>query len=264
MTDQVTPPAVRWEHDDAVAVVTLDRPAALNSINAAMRAELIEAIDRADRDPDVRVVVIRGAGERAFCAGADVTEFVPPQSLTAVRAGRRERTWTAALTQARKPSIASIHGYCLGGGLEIALACDLRIAADNAIFGLPEVTLGIIPGAGGTQLLSRIVGPGHALRMTLTGQRIDAVRAREIGLVTDVVPAAELAEATRSLAQSIAVCGPVAVAYAKEAIRRGGDLSLVDGLALETDLSVMLQTTDDRAEGATAFRERREPRFTGT
>ncbi|MPZ25853.1 MAG: enoyl-CoA hydratase/isomerase family protein [Micromonosporaceae bacterium] len=253
---------VRWERRGPVAVVTLHRPEVLNSINTAMRAGLAEAFARADTDREVRVVLVRGAGERAFCAGADITEFTAPASLAEVREQKRH-SWVEALGALRKPTIAAIHGYCLGGGLELALGCDIRIAATDAVFALPEVKLGIIPGAGGTQLLSRFVGLGQALRMTLTGERIDATHAHRIGLVTDLVEPTDLAGASEALASSIADCGPVAVAYAKEAIRRGIELPLPDGLRLEADLSTLVQSTSDRLEGATAFRERRKPAYRG-
>jgi enoyl-CoA hydratase len=159
--------------------------------------------------------------------------------------------------------IAAIHGYCLGGGLEIAMACDIRIAADDARFGLPEVTLGIIPGVGGTQRLSRLVGVGPALRMTLSGERIDAAAALAIGLVGEVVARADLEATADALAERIAGNAPRALAYAKEAILRGHELSLADGLRLESDLATLLMTTADRLEGAAAFRERRKPVYHG-
>jgi enoyl-CoA hydratase/carnithine racemase len=246
-----------------VATITLNRPRAANAINAQMREQLPKAVSRAERDNDVRVILIRGAGKKGFSAGADITEFQPPVSGLAARAIKQSSTWLDALAEACKPTVAAIHGYCLGGGLEIALACDIRIAADSAVFGLPEASLAIIPGAGGTQRLPRVVGLSNALRLTLTGERIEAAAALRVGLVSEVVPADELSLRTAELAARIARYAPQAVAYAKEAIRSGSELPLADGLRLERDLSAVLMGTADRLEAAAAFRERREPNFRG-
>lgn len=260
---EATAQVVLVERREAVALLTLNRPEAMNSLNAALRAALLAAVEQADADPEVRVIIIRGAGPKAFCAGADIKEFVPPASVTVVRAAKHEYNWTDALAAASKPIIAAIHGHCLGGGLELALACDIRIASTDAVFALPEVRLAIIPGAGGTQRLPRVVGSGHALRMILSGDRIDAEHAHRIGLITDLVQPGELEAATLALAEAIGRNGPVALAYAKEAVRRGVELPLDQGLKLELDLSTLLQTTQDRNEGATAFKERRAPNYRG-
>jgi enoyl-CoA hydratase len=254
---------VRYRRRGAIAQVTLNRPGALNAINAAMRDGLTRAMAKAESDPEVRVVLVAGAGERAFCAGADITEFEAPASVVAARASRQTTRFTDQIAAVSKPVIAAIHGYCLGGGLEIAMACDIRIAADDARFGLPEVTLGIIPGVGGTQRLSRLVGVGPALRMTRSGERIDAAAALAIGLVGEVVARADLEATADALAERIAGNAPRALAYAKEAILRGHELSLADGLRLESDLATLLMTTADRLEGAAAFRERRKPVYHG-
>jgi enoyl-CoA hydratase len=243
--------------------VTLDRPTVRNAINAAMREDLPRAIRAADANPDVRAIVIRGAGPKAFCAGADIREFTPPSSLTASRQAKQSNRWLDALALVGKPTIAAIHGYCLGGGLEIALACDIRIAADDAIIALPEVTLGIIPGAGGTQRLPRAIGLGPALRLMLTGERIDAQEAYRIGLVSKVVKAADLDLTWGKLGEQLSEAAPRALAYTKEAARRGAEMSLEDGLRLEADLSTLIQGTRDRIEGASAFRERRKPVYLG-
>jgi len=208
-------------------------------------------------------LVIRGAGEKAFCAGADIKEFAPPSSLVDTREERTDPKWTDGIASCRKPTVAAIHGYCLGGGLEIALACDIRIATDDAVFGLPEVRRAIVPGAGGTQRLPRVVGLGRALHMILTGEPIDAAEALRIGLVSDVVPTGTLDGAVEHLAAAFRGAGPRAVAYAKEAVMRGFDLPLSEGLRVEGELSTLLTTTKDRAEGAAAFKERRDPLFTG-
>ncbi len=248
---------------DRIAWITLNRPDAMNAINTAMRAALPAAIRAADADPAVRVIVLRGAGERAFCAGADIKEFVEVPSPTDYRQQRIHESWIAAFDQARKPILASVHGVCLGGGTEIALACDIRIAAEDALFGLPETGLGIITGVGGSQRLPRTVGLGAALDMMLTGERIGAARAREIGLVTRVVPRAELHASTAALAAHLAARPPMAMQFAKEAVRSAMDLPLRDGMRLETDLITLLLNTEDRLEAARAFREKRPPDFTG-
>jgi enoyl-CoA hydratase len=254
---------VRLEVAAGVADITLNRPESRNALNQEMRRELVAAVAAAADDPAVRVLVVRGAGEKAFCAGADIKEFVPPNSLVAAREERTGPKWTDALAACPKPTVAAVHGYCLGGGLEIALACDLRVATQNAVFGLPEVRRAIIPGAGGTQRLPRVVGLGPALRMILTGEPVDAEEALRIGLVSQVVPTGALDEAVAPLADAFRRTGPRAVAYAKEAVRRGFDLPLSEGLRLEGELSTLLTTTQDRAEGAAAFAERREPVYTG-
>jgi enoyl-CoA hydratase/carnithine racemase len=251
---------VRVEVGGGVATLTLNRPAARNAINADMRRELAAAVEVAD-DPAVRALVIRGAGEKAFCAGADIKEFVPPASLVDAREERVGWKWVDALAACRKPTVAAIHGFCLGGGLELALACDIRVATADAVFGLPEVRRAIIPGAGGTQRLPRLVGPGPALRMILTGEHVDAQEAHRIGLVSEVVP--DLDAAVGRLAAAFQRVGPRAVAYAKEAVTRGVNLPLSEGLRLEGELSTLLTTTQDRVEGAAAFTERRDPVYTG-
>jgi enoyl-CoA hydratase/carnithine racemase len=254
---------VQLESADRVAWITLNRPEAMNALSVAMRVALPRAIREAEADPDVRVVVLRGAGERAFCAGADIKEFVEVPSPPEYRQQRAHDSWIRPFDEARKPILASIHGVCLGGGLEIALACDIRIAAEDALFGLPETGLGIMTGVGGSQRLPRVVGMGAALDMILTGERISAARAREIGLVTRLVPRAELHAATAALAAQLAARPPMAMAFAKEAVRSALDLPLRDGMRLEVDLITLLLNTEDRLEAARAFREKRQPRFSG-
>jgi enoyl-CoA hydratase len=254
---------VEYEVDGAVAIVTLNRPDARNAINAAAREGLVAAMVRADADPGVRAIIVRGAGDRAFSAGADVREPDSAPSLVAARAARQAPQFTDVIAATATPTIAAIHGYCLGGGLEMALACDLRIAASDAVLGLPEVTIGRIPGAGGTQRLSRLVGLGPALQLALTGERIDAATALQVGLVSRVVAPEELEGAARAIADRIAANAPLAVAYAKEAIVRGYDLSVAEGLRLERDLATLLLSTADRTEGSKAFLERRRPVFRG-
>jgi enoyl-CoA hydratase/carnithine racemase len=248
---------------DRVAWITLNRPEAMNALSVAVREALPRAIRTAEADPAVRVLVLRGAGERAFCAGADIKEFVEVPAPTEYRQSRVHDSWIAAFDETRKPIIASIHGVCLGGGVEIALACDIRIAAEDALFGLPETGLGIMTGVGGSQRLPRVVGMGAALDMILTGERLSGTRAREIGLVTRVVPRAELHAATAALAAHLAARPPTAMAFAKEAVRSAMDLPLREGMRLEVDLLTHLLNTEDRLEAARAFREKRPPDFTG-
>jgi enoyl-CoA hydratase/carnithine racemase len=246
-----------------VAWLTLNRPDALNAINDEMRQALPAILAEMDTRDDVQVIVMSGAGTRAFCAGADIKEFGREESSVAWRQARAHKHWIAAFDRVRKPTIAAIHGHCLGGGLEIALACDLRIAADDASFGFPETGHGIIPGAGGTQRLTRVLGMGVALDMVLTGEPLDAARALSIGLISRLVPAADLAQSVRMLAARIATRPSLAVQFAKEAIKAGTDLPLEAGMRYEVDLCAHLLNTEDRLEAARAFREKRKPRFTG-
>src|SRR2546425_5804728 len=248
---------------DGVATVTLNRPEVHNAMNERMRAELTRCFGELATSDAVRVVVVTGAGERAFSAGADIREFVAPQVPVRFRESRRRVDFRAAMDRCGQPIIAAIRGFALGGGLEFALACDIRIAAEDAQLGLTEVNLAIIPGGGGTQRLPRLVGRGKALEMILTGARIDAREAGRIGLVERVVPAADVLAAARELARTLAEKAPVALRYAKEAVVKGLELSLADGLRLENDLATLLRTTEDRVEGAKAFLEKRTPRFTG-
>jgi enoyl-CoA hydratase len=261
--DTPTYTAIRYEVDGGVATITLDRPDVHNAMNDAMRRELTACFTGLVTDDDVRVIVVTGAGERAFSAGADIREFVEPQAPARFREQRRRVEFRQVMDRCPQPIIAAIRGYALGGGLEMALACDIRIAADDAQLGLTEVNLAIIPGGGGTQRLPRLVGRGKALEMILTGARIGAAEALRIGLVERVVPAGELGPAARAFARSIADKAPVALRYAKEAVVKGLELPLAEGLRLENDLSVLLRTTEDRLEGARAFLEKRKPRWMG-
>jgi len=254
---------VLLEKTGAVACITLNRPEAMNAINAAMREALPRCLREAEVDPEVRVLVLRGAGERAFCAGADIKEFTRVDSPVEYRQSRVHESWIRAFDEARKPIIASIHGHCLGGGLEIALACDLRIATRGATFGLPETGLGIMTGVGGSQRLSRVVGLGVALDLILAGERIGAERAYEIGLVSRLTDPEKLAEDTRTLAERIASKAPLATVFAKEAVRKGSEMELGAGMRLEVDLLTHLLNTEDRLEAARAFKEKRPPRFVG-
>jgi len=255
--------AIRYELGDGVATITLNRPEVHNAMNDLMRRELKRCFESVADDDDVRVVVVTGAGAKAFSAGADIREFVEPQAPTRFRDARRRVDFRAAMDRCPQPIIAAIGGFAFGGGLELALACDMRIAAANATLGLTEVNLAIIPGGGGTQRLPRIVGRGKALEMILTGARIPADEALRIGLVERVVPEGQALAAATEVARTLAARAPVALRYAKEAVVKGLELPLADGLRLETDLSTLLRTTEDRVEGAKAFLEKRPPRWTG-
>jgi E-phenylitaconyl-CoA hydratase len=260
---------IRFERRGPVAVLTIDRPEARNALDFETGEELLRAWGEFRDDGELRVAILTGAGEKSFCAGADlraVAQFY--RSLTPVERLRRSELEpglggiTRNLT-VDKPIIAAINGHCLAGGLEIALACDLRVAAEHATFGLPEVTRGFIPGAGGTQRLPRLVGVERALDLILTGRRIDAREAERIGLVGRVVPLAELRARALELALQIAENAPLAVAAAKAAVWRGLDLPLEEGLRLEQLLAEPVRQSEDAQEGPRAFLEKRKPQFKG-
>ncbi len=259
-----TEPAVLLERRGPVGVITLNRPDALNAINNAVRSGLTRACREAQADAAIRAVLLRAAGPRGFCVGADIKEFRPVDSLVAARRLDPELAYADAIAALTKPVVAAVHGFCLGGGFEIALACDIRVASSDAVFGLPEVNLGLIPGAGGTQRLPRLIGMGRALDLMLTGERLGAEEALRLGVVTRLAPSHEaLAEQAMALAEAIAAKPPVAAAHVKEAVRAGMDLDLKAGLELERNLFTLLLSTEDRLEAAAAFREKRPPVFTG-
>jgi enoyl-CoA hydratase/carnithine racemase len=245
-----------------VTYVTLNRPEALNALNTSLRQDLKQFFTTVQADRDVRLIVITGAG-RAFCAGADIKEWTEPSSVVEDRQERLRLNFWDAMGRCEQPIIAAINGFALGGGCELAMCCDIRIASDRAQLGLTEVTLGIIPGGGGTQRLPRLIGRGKALELILTGRRIDAPEALRLGLVEQVVPHDQLLETVEELAHTITARAPLAVKYAKEAIVRGLELPLEEGLKVETELSILLRATEDRMEGARAFKEKRPPQFKG-
>lgn len=254
---------LRVERVGAVAILTIDRPEKRNALNARVRAELVAAIAAMETEPSVRVIVLTGAGEKAFVAGADIGEFAertPLEQREAMTGGRAFE----AVAGCGKPTVAMINGFALGGGCELALACDVRVAADTAKLGQPEVGLGIIPGGGGTQRLPRVVGMGQAMRLILSGDLIDADEALRIGLVDLVHPAAELRERTLELAGRIASRSPVALRMAKAAVRAAAEMPLSAGLRYETELFVTCFASDDKREGVSAFLEKRAAEFPGT
>lgn len=226
-----------YEKKDGLAYITLNRPQALNAYNIQMRDELYQVLSAMKDDSEVLVGIFNGAGEKAFCAGADLSEFLTAPSPTVARQVRFERDVWGLFLSVPQVLIASLHGYVLGSGIEIALCCDIRIASEDARFGLPEVGLGIIPAAGGTQTLPRTVGRATALEMLLTDRRISAEEAYRIGLVNQVVPGHELLERAEEMAKKIASYNPMAVRYAKQAVVKGLDLTLGEGLDLEKRLA---------------------------
>ncbi|HEX7050183.1 MAG TPA: enoyl-CoA hydratase [Longimicrobiales bacterium] len=248
--------------EDRVATIVVNRPDKRNALNATVRREMVQVLDALRDEPEVRVIIITGAGEKAFIAGADISEFAErtPQQQRAAMEGRRLFEQIAAYP---KPTIAMINGYALGGGCEVALACDLRIAARSARLGQPEVRLGLLPGGGGTQRLPRIIGYGRAMRYILTGELIDATEAERIGLVNMVVDDAELEERTRALAREIAGHSPVALKLIKDAVRATLEMPLAAGLRYERELFITAFASEDRKEGVRAFLEKRTPEFRG-
>jgi enoyl-CoA hydratase len=251
------------ERREAVALLTINRPGRLNALNAATLAEMSRALDELEADPALRVLIITGAGEKAFVAGADIGELKDLDLPGGTRAAQRGQALLRRLEASRLFVIAAVNGYALGGGLELALACDVRLASETAVLGLPEVGLGIIPGYGGTQRLPRLVGRGRALELVATGRRIDAAEALRIGLVNRVVPPGQLLEACLALADEVLAQGPLAVQAAKRAINKGLEVDLDRGLEIEALEFGKLCATADRLEGMTAFLEKRRPVFRG-
>ena len=252
-----------FEVRDAVATITINRPEKLNALNAEVMAALDAALDAARLDDEVGVVIVTGAGEKAFIAGADIGELSKLTPVEGREHALRGQAVVAKLESLGKPVIAAVNGYALGGGCELALACTIRIASENARFGQPEVKLGIIPGYGGSQRLARVVGEGRAMQLCLTAEQIDAAEAHRIGLVNRVVPAGGALAAAKEMAKAILANGPVACRYVLEAVRRGLDMSLADGLVFEATLFGLCAATSDMREGMAAFLEKRPARFQG-
>ncbi len=247
----------------AVRTITVNRPDKLNALNRETINELTVAFAQAAGDDAVRVVVLAGAGEKAFVAGADISEmtgWTPTQAQAASRAGQQLMT---SIERLGKPVIARIHGYALGGGMELAMACHLRIAGDRARFGQPEIGLGLIPGFGGTQRLARLAGRGVALELCLLGQQIDAPRAAALGIVTRTVPADELDSTVDAMADQLAAAAPLAVRGILDAVLQGGECAIDQGLEYETQAFALAFSTEDMREGTSAFLERRKPTFAG-
>jgi enoyl-CoA hydratase len=253
---------VRFALDDGVARVTIDRPDARNALNAQVRTELKRVVGRI-ADSDVRVVVLTGADEaKAFVAGADVSELRERDTFEQREASRRPRVYEA-VADLPQPVVARLNGHALGGGCELALACDVRVAHERAKLGQPEVNLGLIPGGGGTQRLPRLVGEGQAMRLILTGELVSAEEARELGLVDVVCTDEEFDERVDDIARSMADKSPLALELGKEAIRASSRLGLEDGLDYEANLFVQLFSSHDKNEGIDAFFEERDPEWEG-
>jgi enoyl-CoA hydratase len=251
------------ERDGPIAVVTLNRPKVLNALDAAMLRELAACFDALRDDAEVRGVIVTGSGDKAFVAGADINELARMKALEAKSLAFFGQQVFARLETMGKPSIAMVNGFALGGGCELALACSLRTASRTAKLGLPEVSLGIIPGYGGTQRLARIAGPGVAREWILTGELVTAEEAWRVGVINRLFDAAELREGTFALMRTILSRGPVAVRLALETIRRGLNMSQQEGEVIETDMFGLASTTADMREGMAAFLEKRKPAFTG-
>jgi enoyl-CoA hydratase len=248
---------------DGIAVVTINRPEKMNALNAAVLRELREAFEGLKADASAAAAIITGAGEKAFVAGADIGELSKLDEGTGKRFAEEGQSVFTLIETMGKPVIAAVNGFALGGGCELALACHLRIASEHARFGQPEVTLGVIPGYGGTQRLARLVGKGRAMEMILTGDAIDAAEAYRIGLANKVVPAAELMATAQTVAKRILSRGLVAVHHALRAVHMTDELSLTQGLALEASLFGDCCSTQDFKEGTQAFLEKRKPTFRG-
>ena len=249
---------------DHIATVTLNRPEAMNALDPESVEQLHAIWQKVSSDSDIRVVILTGAGDRSFCTGADLKKTQPPsETFAELHFGSVRPTPSLATLQTGKPVIGAINGFALGGGLELALQCDIRIASNNAVFGLPEVGIGSIPGAGGTQRLIRAIGQSDAMLMLLTGSRIDAIEALRIGLVSRVVAAADLQELAQALARQIAGNAPLAVSAVKRLATMGRELNLPAGLELEQQAFGVLRDSEDRLEGRRAFSEKRKPAFKG-
>ncbi|PYQ57565.1 MAG: hypothetical protein DMF58_18030 [Acidobacteria bacterium] len=248
---------------EGLLIVTIDRPKVLNALNAETVQEIYEAFSKARDDENVKAVIVTGGGEKAFVAGADINELAQKTPITGKETSERGQAVLSFIERFPKPVIAAINGFALGGGCELALACHIRIASEKAQIGLPEVTLGIIPGYGGTQRMARLLGKGKALELICTGDRIGAADAERIGLVNKVVPADQLMSVAEEMARKMMSRGPLAIRAAIEAVIRGGEMPFEEGQFLEATLFGLLCASDDTKEGMNAFLEKRPARFKG-
>jgi enoyl-CoA hydratase len=254
---------VKLEKKNKIAYVTIDRPKVLNALNMATMGELQDVFTDLAADREIRVVILTGGGEKAFVAGADINELAKNNAVEAKAYTHRGQAVLDLIENLGKPVIACVNGFALGGGCEIAMACTMRLASENAKLGQPEVKLGIIPGYGGTQRLSRLVGTGLAMQILLTGEMISAQEAHRIGLVNEVVPLDRLIPRAEEIAQKIIGMAPLAIQYCMEAVNQGLNMTLPDGLFLEATLFGICCATEDKKEGTTAFLEKRPANFQG-
>jgi enoyl-CoA hydratase len=250
------------EKVNQIGVIKINRPEVRNALNNETVTEILVAFDGLENDPKIGVIVFTGVGEKAFAAGADINQLTTRKATEAFKAGSMSDVYRR-IENSKKATIAAINGFALGGGSELAMSCDIRMASENAKFGLPELNLSVIPGAGGTQRLTRIIGKGRAMNMILTGEFISASEAMSIGLVTDVVPLEELMNAALEKAEKIIAKGPLAVQMAKLVINRGFEVDMDTGLLIESLAQAFLYTTEDKVEGTKAFLEKRQPSFLG-
>jgi enoyl-CoA hydratase len=254
---------VLYEKRDAIAYVTVNRPKVLNALDTPTLMDLRTAFEDARNDATVRGVILTGFGDKAFIAGADISELADATAVQAEQSSRFGQGVFDLIENLGKPVIAAVNGFALGGGCETAMACTIRIAADVAKFGQPEVALGLVPGGGGTQRLPRLIGKGRALQLILSGEMISAHEAHRIGLVNEVVPASDLIARAEAILKKIASNAPIAVRFALEAANRGTDTSQTEGLLLEASYFGLCAATEDKREGTSAFLEKRAPQFHG-
>ncbi len=254
---------VVYEKKGPIAYVTFNRPKVLNALNGKTISELKSAFEDARDDSAVRGVILTGAGDKAFAAGADIGEMANNTALEAEEATRRGQKVTELIENLGKPVVAAVNGFALGGGCELAMACTIRVAAETAKFGQPEVKIGIMPGYGGTQRLPRLVGRGRALQLILSGEVIAVQEAYRIGLVNEVVPNADLIARAEAILKQIISNAPVGVKFSIEAVNKGLDTSVAEGLLIEASLFALCASTEDKKEGTTAFLEKRAPQFKG-
>lgn len=260
---------ILYEVKNHIGYITLNRPEVMNAINYQMSGEILDACEQVKRDPEVRVVIWTGAGDKAFCTGLDLKERAKEADETTLFDKRRSRNQPRihshhqAVAAIDKPTIAAVRGWTVAGGLELALACDIRVAAEDAKLGMMEVRRGRLGGAGGTQRLPRLIGTAKALEICLTGEPVDAAEAYRIGLVNRVVPGDRLMAAAEEIAGKICLGAPLSLIAIKEAITKGVELPLEEGLRLESDLAMLLSTTEDQKEGSRAFAEKRPPQWKG-
>jgi enoyl-CoA hydratase/carnithine racemase len=252
-----------YEKKGAIAYVTLNRPKVLNALNQQTWKELRTVFEDAREDPEIRGAILTGAGDKAFIAGADIGELADVTAVEAEQSSSYGQAVLDLIENLGKPVIAAVNGYALGGGCETAMACTIRVAVEHAKFGQPEVTLGLIPGGGGTQRLPRLIGKGRALQLILSGGMIDAQEAYRIGLVNEVVPAGDLLARAEAILKQIFANAPIAVKFSLEAVNRGLETNLADGLSLEASLFGLCAGTGDKAEGTSAFLAKRAPQFHG-